>query len=144
MIAGFQEPTSGDLLIKNKSVLDVAPNKRPVSMVFQHLALFPMMNIAANVGFGLRQRGVDKREIESRVEKVLERVGLPGVGKRSINQLSGGQKQRIGKFQLILKRILRMNELHIFFFLAIARALLRNPKILLLDEGETNRNRILE
>lgn len=112
MIAGFQEPTSGDLLIKNKSVLNVAPNKRPVSMVFQHLALFPMMNIAANVGFGLRQRGVDKREIESRVETVLERVGLPGVGKRSINQLSGGQKQRV----------------------AIARCMVLEPDVLLLDE----------
>lgn len=112
MIAGFQEPTSGDLLIKGKSVLDVPPNKRPVSMVFQHLALFPMMNIEANVGFGLRQRGVDRSEIKKRVETVLERVGLPGVGGRSINQLSGGQKQRV----------------------AIARCMVLEPDVLLLDE----------
>ena len=65
MIAGFQKPTSGDLLIKGNSVLEVPPNKRPVSMVFQHLALFPMMNIGANVGFGLRQRGVNKTDINS-------------------------------------------------------------------------------
>lgn len=112
MIAGFQEPTSGDLLIKGKSVLDVPPNKRPVSMVFQHLALFPMMNIEANVGFGLRQRGVERSEIRKRVKTVLERVGLPGVGDRSINQLSGGQKQRV----------------------AIARCMVLEPDVLLLDE----------
>lgn len=112
MIAGFQEPTSGDLLIKGKSVLNVPPNKRPVSMVFQHLALFPMMNIEANVGFGLRQRGVNRSEIKKRVDRVLARVGLPGVGDRSINQLSGGQKQRV----------------------AIARCMVLEPDVLLLDE----------
>lgn len=112
MIAGFQEPTSGDLLIKGKSVLNVPPNKRPVSMVFQHLALFPMMNIEANVGFGLRQRGVERSEIKKRVQTVLERVGLPGVGERSIDQLSGGQKQRV----------------------AIARCMVLEPDVLLLDE----------
>lgn len=112
MIAGFQEPTSGDLLIKNKSVLDVPPNKRQVSMVFQHLALFPMMNIASNIGFGLRQRGVNRAEIKSRVDTVLERVGLPGIGERSVHQLSGGQKQRV----------------------AIARCMVLEPDVLLLDE----------
>lgn len=112
MIAGFQEPTSGELLIKNKSVLNVPPNKRQVSMVFQHLALFPMMNIDANVGFGLRQRGVGREDIKKRVETVLARVGLPGLGGRSINQLSGGQKQRV----------------------AIARCMVLEPDVLLLDE----------
>jgi spermidine/putrescine transport system ATP-binding protein len=112
MIAGFQSPTSGDLRIKGKSMIGVPPNKRPVSMVFQHLALFPTMNIGDNVGFGLRQRGVSKSKIKTRVEKVLERVGLPGVSARRIDQISGGQKQRV----------------------AIARCMVLEPDVLLLDE----------
>lgn len=112
MIAGFQSPTGGDLLIKGKSMIGVPPNKRPVSMVFQHLALFPTMNIGDNVGFGLRQRGVSKSEIKTRVDKVLERVGLPGVSARRIDQISGGQKQRV----------------------AIARCMVLEPDVLLLDE----------
>ncbi|MFL4469077.1 ABC transporter ATP-binding protein [Tateyamaria armeniaca] len=112
MIAGFQEPTSGDLRIKGKSMIGVPPNKRPVSMVFQHLALFPTMNIGDNVGFGLRQRGVGKSEIKTRVEQVLDRVGLPGVSERRIDQISGGQKQRV----------------------AIARCMVLEPDVLLLDE----------
>ncbi|WP_371154195.1 ABC transporter ATP-binding protein [Jannaschia sp. 2305UL9-9] len=112
MIAGFQAPTSGDLRIKGKSMIGVPPNKRPVSMVFQHLALFPTMNIGDNVGFGLRQRGVGKSEIRERVERVLERVGLPGVAERRIGQISGGQRQRV----------------------AIARCMVLEPDVLLLDE----------
>lgn len=112
MIAGFQTPSSGDLLIKGKSMIGVPPNKRPVSMVFQHLALFPTMNIGDNVGFGLRQRGVSKSEIKTRVEKVLDRVGLPKVAERRVDQLSGGQKQRV----------------------AIARCMVLEPDVLLLDE----------
>ena len=112
MIAGFQSPTSGDLLIKGKSMIGVPPNKRPVSMVFQHLALFPTMNIGDNVGFGLRQRGVARADIARRVDEVLERVGLPGVSKRRVDQLSGGQKQRV----------------------AIARSLCMRPRIMLFDE----------
>ncbi|WP_223421652.1 ABC transporter ATP-binding protein [Tateyamaria pelophila] len=112
MIAGFQEPTSGDLLIKGKSVIGVPPNRRPVSMVFQHLALFPTMNIGDNVGFGLRQRGVARAEIRRRVDDVLDRVGLPGVSARRVDQLSGGQKQRV----------------------AIARCMVLEPDVLLLDE----------
>ncbi|MFT7524816.1 MAG: spermidine/putrescine transport system ATP-binding protein, partial [Candidatus Paceibacteria bacterium] len=112
MIAGFQFPTSGDLLIKGNSMIGVGPNKRPVSMVFQHLALFPMMNIGKNIGFGLRQRGVSTSDIKTRVGRVLERVGLPGIEDRRIDQLSGGQKQRV----------------------AIARCMVLEPDVLLLDE----------
>ncbi|MFK7882333.1 ABC transporter ATP-binding protein [Roseobacter sp.] len=112
MIAGFQNPTGGDLLIKGKSMLNVPPNKRPVSMVFQHLALFPMMSIGANVGFGLRQRGDNKSDIKIQVDQVLERVGLGGVADRPVDSLSGGQKQRV----------------------AIARCMVLEPDVLLLDE----------
>ncbi|WP_380056895.1 ABC transporter ATP-binding protein [Falsihalocynthiibacter sp. SS001] len=112
MIAGFLDPTSGDIQIKGRSVLDTPPNKRPVNMVFQHLALFPMMNIADNIGYGLRRRGFSKQEIDKKVGDALERIGLPGIGNRQIEQLSGGQKQRV----------------------AIARCMVLEPDVLLLDE----------
>jgi spermidine/putrescine transport system ATP-binding protein len=112
MIAGFLDPTSGDIQIKGKSVLNTAPNKRPVNMVFQHLALFPMMNIADNIGYGLRRQGLSKQEIDTKVGDALERIGLPGIGQRQVGQLSGGQKQRV----------------------AIARCMVLEPDVLLLDE----------
>ncbi|WP_417845465.1 ABC transporter ATP-binding protein [Thalassospira povalilytica] len=112
MLAGFQAPTSGDILIKGSSVLGVPPNRRPVNMVFQHLALFPMMNVAENVAYGLKRRGVDKQTIAKKVNETLARVGLPDAGPKQVNQLSGGQKQRI----------------------AIARCLVLDPAVLLLDE----------
>ncbi len=112
MIAGFLEPSSGDIRIRGASVLDTPPNKRPVNMVFQHLALFPMMSIAENIGYGLRRRGMAKAEIARKVDEALERIGLPGIGNRKVTELSGGQKQRV----------------------AIARCMVLEPDVLLLDE----------
>jgi spermidine/putrescine transport system ATP-binding protein len=112
MIAGFEDPTTGDIYIKGNSVLNTAPNKRNVKMVFQHLALFPMMNVHENIAYGLRCRGETASEIDRKVADVLERIALPDVGKREIHQLSGGQKQRI----------------------AIARCMVLDPDVLLLDE----------
>ncbi|WP_055673369.1 ABC transporter ATP-binding protein [Roseibium alexandrii] len=112
MIAGFDEPNSGDIKIKGKSVLGTPPNKRNVKMVFQHLALFPMMNVYENIAYGLRCTGMNNADIKKRVQDVLERIALPDVGEREIHQLSGGQKQRI----------------------AIARCMVLDPDVLLLDE----------
>ncbi|MGY3437003.1 MULTISPECIES: ABC transporter ATP-binding protein [unclassified Marinovum] len=112
MIAGFLDPTSGDIRIKGASVLDTPPNKRPVNMVFQHLALFPMMTIAENIGYGLRRRGMAKDAIARKVDEALDRIGLPGIGGRKVDELSGGQKQRV----------------------AIARCMVLEPDVLLLDE----------
>jgi len=112
MIAGFEQPASGDIRIKGQSVLKRPPNKRNVKMVFQHLALFPMMNVEENIAYGLRCNGVGKEDVKRAVANVLERVSLPDVGKKEIHQLSGGQKQRI----------------------AIARCMVLDPDVLLLDE----------
>lgn len=112
MISGFEEPTTGDIEIRGNSMIGVPPNKRPINLVFQHLALFPMMNVMENIGFGLKRRGLRSSDIRPKVEAILERVGLPGYGDKEIRQLSGGQKQRV----------------------AIARCLVLEPSVLLLDE----------
>jgi len=112
MIAGFLEPTSGTVRIRGADMAGIPPNRRPVNLVFQNLALFPTMDVAANIAFGLKRRRYPGADIRRRVASMLERVGLEGYGGKPIAQLSGGQKQRV----------------------AIARALVLEPSILLLDE----------
>src|ERR1700731_1978112 len=87
MIAGFIEPDSGEIVIGGRSMRAVAPNRRPVNMVFQQLALFPMMSVGENVAFGLARRGVGRAERARRADAMLERVGLTGAGVKRVDQL---------------------------------------------------------
>jgi spermidine/putrescine transport system ATP-binding protein len=112
MIAGFEEPTDGQILVEGESIQNREPYERNVNTVFQSYALFPHMTVAANIGFGLKMKGAGKKEIKERVDEMLSLVQLVGYEKRMPLQLSGGQKQRV----------------------AIARALINNPRVLLLDE----------
>ena len=112
MIAGFEIPTEGEILLNGKNIAELPPNKRPINTVFQRYALFPHMNIFENIAFGLKQKKLEKSLIEKKVKKVLELVDLEGFEKRKVATLSGGQQQRV----------------------AIARALVNEPEILLLDE----------
>ena len=112
LIAGFEHPDQGDILIDGRSVRDVPPNLRPVNMVFQHYALFPHLTVSGNVAFGLEMRGIVRAEIRSRVGAALDMVRLAGKDDRLPAQLSGGEQQRV----------------------ALARALVNRPAVLLLDE----------
>ena len=112
MIGGFELPTAGRILLRDRDVTTDPPDKRPVNMVFQNYALFPHLDVGDNIGFGLRRKKVDKADIRRRVGEVLDLVGLGGYEKRRPNQLSGGQQQRV----------------------ALARALVNRPNVLLLDE----------
>jgi spermidine/putrescine transport system ATP-binding protein len=112
MVAGFELPTSGQILLDGREVSHLPPNKRNVNTVFQSYALFPFLTVAANVGFGLRYQSLSKPEITRRVGEILELVQLSGFERRKPHQLSGGQQQRV----------------------ALARALVLKPAVLLLDE----------
>jgi spermidine/putrescine transport system ATP-binding protein/putrescine transport system ATP-binding protein len=112
MVAGFELPTEGQILIDGQDMAGIPPNKRPVNMVFQSYAVFPHMSVTDNVSYGLKIAGVAKAEIATRVAEALELVSLGGYGERMPDQLSGGQRQRV----------------------ALARSLVMRPKVLLLDE----------
>ena len=112
MIAGFEQPTEGEIFLAGQPIAGVPPFRRNVNTVFQHYALFPHMNVAQNVGYGLRQKKVNKAEEARRVGEALELVRLGGYGSRRVWEMSGGQQQRV----------------------ALARALVNRPTVLLLDE----------
>ena len=112
IIGGFEFPTSGDLIFEGKSILKLPPYKRHVNTVFQKYALFPNMNVAENIAFGLKIKKINRNVVSEKVDAMLKLVNLSGFGKRNVASLSGGQQQRV----------------------AIARALVNEPQVLLLDE----------
>ena len=112
MLAGFEKPTSGRILVAGEDITNLQPYERPVNMMFQSYALFPHMTVEQNIGFGLKQEGMPKEQIAARVEEAMAMLELTRFGKRKPHQLSGGQQQRV----------------------ALARAIAKKPRIVLLDE----------
>ncbi len=112
MLAGFETPTSGQILVDGQDISAVPANQRPINMMFQSYALFPHLSVADNIAFGLKRAGMAKADIAARTDEMLALVQMQKFAKRKPHQLSGGQRQRV----------------------ALARALARKPKILLLDE----------
>jgi spermidine/putrescine ABC transporter ATP-binding subunit len=112
MLAGFEVPTSGAILIDGQDVSTVPPHARPTNIVFQNYAIFPHLNVRENIAYGLRKKGLSKQELAQTVEDALALIKMSGYGERASHQLSGGQRQRV----------------------ALARALVCKPKVLLLDE----------
>jgi len=111
-VSGFLEPSEGEVRIGGQNMRGIGPNKRPTALIFQNLALFPLMSVADNIAFGLEVRGVSRYERRKRADQLLELTALQGQGDKKVGELSGGQKQRV----------------------AIARALAVEPEVLLLDE----------
>jgi spermidine/putrescine transport system ATP-binding protein len=111
-VSGFLDPSEGAVRIGGQDMVGIGPNKRPTALIFQNLALFPLMSVAENITYGLRVRGVDKAARQKKADELLEMIALKGQGNKQMSELSGGQKQRV----------------------AIARALAVQPQVLLLDE----------